>query len=117
MPVAISLPVGPEFSFRSTVYSHGWSELLPYELDTENWRLTYVFTDAQGRSVSGVMSENDVGVAIELENSKIDVETVSRDARHMLRLDDDLTGFYDLISGHEHLAWVAAKSAGRLLRS
>jgi 3-methyladenine DNA glycosylase/8-oxoguanine DNA glycosylase len=113
----ILIPTPPDFSFRATVYSHGWSELLPFELDVETWRLTYVFTDAKGRSVTGVMSEAESGVNVELASGRIDLDHVARDARHILRLDDDLASFYELTDGHEHLAWISQRRAGRMIRS
>jgi 3-methyladenine DNA glycosylase/8-oxoguanine DNA glycosylase len=117
MPASIAIATPVNFSFRSTVYSHGWSELAPFELDDENWRLTTVFTDDRGRAAGGVMYEHGNGVRIDLASSQIDLAKVERDARHILRLDDDLSGFYAAIDGHTHLSWVAEKAAGRMLRS
>ncbi len=117
MPASITIPTPDHFSFRSTVYSHGWSELTPFELDDAKWRLSTVFTDDRGRAVAGVMHEVGGNVRIDLASSRIDLAKVERDARHILRLDDDLSGFYAAIEGHGHLSWVAEKAAGRMLRS
>src|SRR5687767_15382586 len=46
-----------------------------------------------------------------------DPVTIANDTRHLLRLDDDLDGFYAAIEGHERLRWVGERRAGRLLRS
>lgn len=104
-----------DFNFRSTVYSHGWSELAPFALDEESWRLSYVFRDGE-RAVSAVIYEDDGRIRIDLSD-KIDSTQVVRDTRHILRLDDDLAGFYDAVSSHERLAWVGERRGGRLLRS
>ena len=118
MPESIFIPTPDHFSFNATVYSHGWCELAPFELDVENWRLSYVFYDAdQKRAVSAVIAETKGGVNIERASSKIDAALIERDVRHILRLDDDLDGFYNSIFGHNGLEWVAEKRAGRLLRS
>ena len=118
MPESIFIPTPDHFSFNATVYSHGWCELAPFELDVENWRLSYVFYDAdQKRAVSAVITETKGGVNIERASSKIDAARIELDVRHILRLDDDLDGFYDSIVGHNGLEWVAEKRAGRLLRS
>jgi 3-methyladenine DNA glycosylase/8-oxoguanine DNA glycosylase len=118
MPKTLLIEVPAGFNFRSTVYSHGWCELLPFELDDQNWRLSYVFSDAaNGRNSAAVLYERDGSVAIELANGKVPDAKVLRDARHILRLDDDLSGFYGKLVQNEALAWVSKKSAGRLLRS
>ncbi len=43
-------------------------------------------------------------------------EGIERSVQHLLRLDEDLSGFYDLISDDPDLAW-AARGAGRMVRS
>lgn len=113
--VFISLPEG--FSFKSTVYSHGWCELAPFELDEENWRLRYVFRGTKGKPVSAVICEENGSVRIDLSGSGFDPGAIERDARHVLRLDDELIGFYQAIDGNDRLKWVSERRAGRLLRS
>lgn len=118
MPKTIYLKVPSDFSFRSTVYSHGWCELPPFELDDKNWRLKYVFSSVNGKAHSpAVMFAEKGRVRVDLANAKVDDSKVLRDAAHILRLDDDLNEFYGHTSQHEGLEWVALKSAGRLLRS
>lgn len=118
MPESIFIKTPEHFSFRATVYSHGWCELAPFELDEENWLLSYVFRDAAGeKAVSGVISEAKGGITVELANAKIPAEQISKETRHLLRLDDDLGGFYGAVDGHGGLEWVTERKAGRLLRS
>jgi N-glycosylase/DNA lyase len=40
-----------------------------------------------------------------------------RDVRHMLRLDDDLSGFYHAMNGDPAFQWIVTQGAGRMLRS
>ena len=116
MPSTIYIDVPENFSFRATVYSHGWCELAPFSLDTENWQLSYVFSD--GKSVvPAVIYEEKNKLRIDLASSKIKPEKIVRDTRHILRLDDDLSGLYTAVADNERLAWVAHRRAGRLLRS
>jgi N-glycosylase/DNA lyase len=118
MPNTVFLDVPKDFSFKATVYSHGWCELLPFELDDKNWRLSCVFSDKKNKKhSSAVMSERKGKVRIDLGNSKLDPEKVKADARHLLRLDDDLSDFYGKLDGHAGLEWVSMRKAGRLLRS
>ncbi|MFZ1702090.1 MAG: hypothetical protein WBO10_11940 [Pyrinomonadaceae bacterium] len=104
------------FDFRATVYSHGWSELKPFELDEETWRLRYVFSDGKN-VVEGVIHEQDGCLSVDLDPASIPDESIVADTRHILRLDEDLGEFYSSVSAHEQLCWIAAKRAGRLVRS
>jgi N-glycosylase/DNA lyase len=58
------------------------------------------------------------GIAVEWRSGHRDIQTdVVRDAaRRLLRLDDDLSLFYELVGEDDALAWAAA-GAGRLIRS
>ena len=118
MPASIFIKTPDHFSFKATVYSHGWCELPPFKLDEENWTLNYVFRDrSEKKAVSAVISEDEGGVRIDPANSKIASAHIERGVRHLLRLDDDLGGFYESVNGHGGLEWVAERRAGRLLRS
>ena len=114
MKKVIFLKTPENFSFRHTVYSHGWCQLAPFELDEENWRLTYVFG---GRKTgTAVISEDDKGLKIEITGNG-DPEKVAADVSHILRLDEDLEDFYSLACDDIRLKWVRRANAGRLLRS
>ncbi len=106
-----------DFSFKATVYSHGWCELAPFELDEENWRLSYVFRDAAGDPVPAVISEVDQRIRIELGDSRYEASAIITAVRHLLRLDEDLIGLYDAVAGNGRLQWIGERKAGRLLRS
>ena len=106
------------FSFRHTVYSHGWSELAPFELDDENWVLGYVFAfGRRSKPVRAAIREADGGISITVSGSRFDPAKLVRDVRHILRLDDPLEDFYGLTDTDERLRWVSSSNAGRLLRS
>lgn len=112
------LETTPDFNFKTAVYSHGWSQLLPFKLDLENWRLSYVFTGE--RAVSAEVYERDGHIEIDVRVDKFRPEEeakILRDVRHILRFDDDLSAFYRLTSKEKRLAWVSRLSGGRLLRS
>lgn len=112
----IHIETPPGFSFRHTVYSHGWSELLPFRLDADNWRLSYAF-ETTSRPVSTVITATDSGLQVDVAGTRFDEERVVRDIRHILRLDEPLEEFYELTNVDERLRWVAPSNAGRLLRS
>lgn len=121
MPKTLFLETPENFSFRQTIYSHGWCELLPFEIDVENWRLSYVFTGKNSKKAfSAEISDADGKLKIEVSDGKINAEAeekILRDTRHILRLDDDLSDFYGNLKSEKRLAWVAELRAGRLLRS
>ena len=116
MRKSLEIEIPENFSFRATVYSHGWSELAPFALDEENWHLSYVFSDGK-RAVSGVIFEEGRRLRVELANGSIKDEKILADVRHSLRLDDDLDEFYASIAADEQMAWMAHYRAGRLVRS
>jgi N-glycosylase/DNA lyase len=109
------------FSFRHTVRSHGWCELLPFQTDETNWRLKYVFTDVNlPAPVAGEISEAEGRIKIEIAAPRLTAageEKITRNVRHILRLDDDLGEFYKFTKTEKSLIWIHQNNAGRLLRS
>ena len=112
----ISLPQG--FSFRHTVGSHGWYDLAPFVSDEGNKTLKYVFTASDGRlPVSATVTPKGKNLIVEHTGDDEDNNRVRQGIRHILRLDEPLQEFYQLLESHERLNWIAASGAGRLLRS
>lgn len=121
MPKKLFLDAPENFSFRRTIRSHGWCELLPFEIDETNWRLNYVFTDVSlTEPVAGEISEADGKIKIEIAGGKTNRKAegkILRDVRRILRLDEDLREFYEFTRTERRLAWIHKMNAGRLLRS
>ncbi len=109
----------PNFNFKSTVYSHGWSELAPFELDDQNWVLSYVFNfgDTNTLPISTLIYEYEGKIIVETADHFADTEKISRAVKHILRFDDDLSEFYELLTAEKEFDWIAEKNAGRLIRS
>ena len=109
----------PDFNFKRTVISHGWYGLLPFSLDSKKWELTRVVDAGAKPPVTIVMSgrKNYVRVITSRALGKAEAAKVLRDARHILRLDDDLQTFYLSIAGDPEFSWIGTQGAGRLLRS
>ncbi len=120
MPKNFFLAAPENFSFRHTIYSHGWCELPPFEINEVDWRLKYVFSGAALTApVAGEISESEGKIKIEFGeklNKKAE-EKIRRDVRHILRLDDNLKDFYKFTKTEKSLAWIHKTNAGRLLRS
>ncbi|MCU0238496.1 MAG: hypothetical protein MUC29_03570 [Pyrinomonadaceae bacterium] len=103
----IYLDTPKNFDFKRTIYSHGWSELLPFEIDTENLRLSYIF-DGEKATIYELDGK------LKVENVK---ESNLKHIEHILRFDENLREFYKLTKSEKEFAWIAKANAGRLLRS
>ncbi len=115
----ITIKVPRDFNFYRTVLSHGWCELLPFELDRTRWKLVRVLDRGQTKPVTVEISSRKNGLAINTSRAvgKRAAENIIRDVRHMFRLDDDLKEFYSAVAGEPEFGWIATEGAGRLLRS
>lgn len=117
MPLSIATP--RTFSFKRTVISHGWCELLPFETDRDHWVLTRTLDLSDSAPVTVRITANTRSVRIDPARAlrKRTVPQVLRQVRHMLRLDDDMAGFYRTMKATPDFEWVSEQGAGRLLRS
>jgi len=115
----ITIPRPRHFDFKRTIISHGWCELRPFEIDRKKWKLTRVFDLANAQPVTLTLSATSRALKLTASRrlGKTALQTVLRDVRHILRLDDDLTGFYRIIQKDEDFQWIAQQGAGRMLRS
>ena len=115
----LKIPAPRNFSYRRTVASHGWYQLPPFALDTKTWQLSRVIDLGPKPPVTVFMSglKNHVRVTTARPLNKSEAATVLRDCRHILRLDDDLSRFYEVIREDPEFAWIGEQGAGRLLRS
>lgn len=115
----ITIPTPKNFSFQRTVISHGWCELLPFSFDRDNWILTRVINLGDKPPVTITMTggKGEVTVNTSRRLAKTEAAKVFRDARHILRLDDDLQPFYLATGEHPEFTWIAQQGAGRMLRS
>ncbi|PWT92744.1 MAG: hypothetical protein C5B55_05735 [Blastocatellia bacterium] len=107
------------FSFKRTVISHGWYGLLPFEFDRQNWRLKRVIDLNKRRPITVEISGTNRFLRVEFGEDLGDahIEKVTRDVRHILRLDDDLETFYATVRSDPDFAWIEIQGAGRLIRS
>ncbi|HEX6718638.1 MAG TPA: hypothetical protein VF088_16145 [Pyrinomonadaceae bacterium] len=115
----LKIPTPKNFSFRRTVLSHGWYNLLPFALDTEKWELSRVIDLGTKQPVTIFLTgrKNHVRVRVSRSLTKSEAAIVLRDARHILRLDDDLGDFYLATGNDPEFSWIGNQGAGRLLRS
>jgi 3-methyladenine DNA glycosylase/8-oxoguanine DNA glycosylase len=115
----LKLPTPQNFNFKRTIISHGWYGLLPFTLDSEKWELTRVIDVGPKPPVTIVMNgaKSHVGIKTSRALNKTESAKIIRDARHILRLDDDLQPFYLATGADPEFAWIGVQGAGRMLRS
>lgn len=118
----LSIDAPKNFSFKATVYSHGWSQLAPFDLDTESWKLYSVINlqKKDQKPIAITVYEDNGQIIIQTETNKLSKENsvkILRDVRHILRIDEDFKDFYKYTNAEKHLKWISEKKAGRLLRS
>ena len=127
----ISITTPQAFNFKRTVISHGWCELLPFEIDREKWVLSRTLDLKDGRNSAGhkggaldqpvtlTISSTPRALRIKASRrlSQAATKKVVSEVRHMLRLDDDIAEFYRLLADDEDFNWIPTQGAGRLLRS
>jgi 3-methyladenine DNA glycosylase/8-oxoguanine DNA glycosylase len=111
---------GEPVDLRRTISSHGVADLPPNRIDEDAWtlELTLPLDGKAPRTVR--VSEGRPGHAkLEVPGRKpahADFQRLRSQVAHVLRLDEDLTPFYEVAAKDPDLAWVTA-GAGRLLRS
>lgn len=109
-------PLG--FDFHRTLRSHGWYDLLPFELLAED-RLARVLDVGGDAPVTIFVRVGDGGLKVSAEArlGAVVRARVERDVRHIFRLDERLEEFYALVGDDPDFGWIARDGAGRLLRS
>ncbi|MEP6819129.1 MAG: Fe-S cluster assembly protein HesB [bacterium] len=117
MEITIATP--REFSFKRTVISHGWCELLPFQIDQEKWLLTRTLDLEDTKPVTATIRATKRALVINASRrlSQSATKKVVADVRHMLRLDDNMADFYRLLAADNDFNWIPRQGAGRLLRS
>ena len=124
LTLELRAPGGEPVDLWRTLVSHGFAELSPTVLDEEHRSLSFTLRIPGGRPRRIRVSEDPksrtrgrarLEVLGPRPGPKV-VRAVLEGAAHVLRLDQDLSGFYLRAGEDPELAW-AARGAGRMLRS
>src|SRR5215203_2573021 len=102
-----------------TLASHGVAALPPAQIEEAAWTLRTTLPVARGaRTVLVSPAGRDAARVDVVAGTAPDRvrDSLLRSLRHMFRLDEDLSAFYDVAREDADLAW-AATGAGRMLRS
>jgi 3-methyladenine DNA glycosylase/8-oxoguanine DNA glycosylase len=116
--MTFTLTARSPFSFRSTVLSHGWIQLPPYNFDEETGVLTYVDRLSSGRVLEYRIREAPGGIRVEADTDLSRLERTEAKGRisWMLGLDMDFSEFYVEARREPKLSRAEARSQGRVLR-
>lgn len=120
IPMKLTIPTSQDFSFKRTLLSHGWCALPPFSHDRETWTLQRVLDVDAGRPIAASMTGAPNAIEVTVARTQLGKRTsakIERDVRHMFRLDEPLTDFYDRMSGDADFDWIPRVGAGRMLRS
>jgi N-glycosylase/DNA lyase len=115
----ITIRVPRDFSFERTASSHGWTDLPPFKIDPETWTITRVLDLDGVQPITVVITgwKDAVNIRLPRRVGKRVVDSIIQAVRHMLRLDEDLSEFYDAMKSDPDFSWIPLAGAGRLVRS
>jgi len=99
-----------------TIVSHGVADLPPNRIDEDARTLETTVSLPRGRPQTVLVREAPGGKAVLTGRSGAKSEAAITAVGHILRLDEDLSGFYATARADPDLSWVTA-GAGRLIRS
>lgn len=117
----LSITPPDPFDFYRTAYSHGWAVLLPNRWDAETQVLSRVQRLKDGQvvllEVSGKGEKISIDVHAEETLASVAHKNIKNVISRMFRLDQDLSGFYELCVGAGPPWSQAPRGMGRLLCS
>jgi 3-methyladenine DNA glycosylase/8-oxoguanine DNA glycosylase len=121
---AVAEPTPKPFDFAATVQAHGWVRLRPFAWDTRTAELRRIHRLHSGHVVrlrirdGGTVDAPCVAIKVECAQplSAYDITEIRTAVRRMLRLDEELSEFYQLSQQLQGWSLQLQPGAGRLLR-
>jgi len=109
---------GEPVDLARTLASHGFADLTPHRLDEDAHTLETTFAFGRGARTVRISPGRRGHAAIEPIGKPLgrDHDRILAVVAHVLRLDEDLSRFYELAASDPALDWVTT-GAGRMLRS
>jgi len=108
---------GEPVDFRRTLASHGVADLPPNRIDEEAWTLELTVRTPAHSATTVLVSAGREGYAkAEVLAGSASTAELRPLIAHVLRLDEDLSPFYEAAASDPDLAW-AVRGSGRMIRS
>lgn len=107
---------GEPVDFARTLLSHGVADLPPNEIASDGKAMSTVLSAGEGAWLVEVAAAGPGRARVHTTTPAGRRPELVAQIRHMLRLDEDLSGFYSVAREDPALAWVVA-GAGRMMRS
>jgi 3-methyladenine DNA glycosylase/8-oxoguanine DNA glycosylase len=116
---SLSVPSG--FSFRQTVFSHGWCALPPFSANRETVTLERLLMLSDKTLLHCQVREQAEFLRVMYSSratlTKFQRDEANRLVRSCLRLDEQFDSFYRYVGVHPQFRWIARAGAGRMLRA
>jgi len=109
-------PGGEPIDLWRTILSHGLNSLPPAEIDEEARVLTVTVPLSAGAATVRVREGDAATALVESKGGARGKKEALAQIAYLLRLDEDLSDFYELAAADPDLAW-ATSGAGRMMRS
>lgn len=110
----IKIGVPEIFSFTSTIFSHGWVDLPPFEYDRQEGLLRYYILENPERETDMAIKFHRTNY-LEIISANGLQGTIEKTVSRIFRLDSDYSEFYRLVEKIPKHSWIIEKAAGRLL--
>jgi len=123
--MTFSFSVPSDFNLKSTVQSHGWSDLLPFDVQEDGNQFSRCFELQSGKIIPAIINQRTtnkeqvtkllvhIGDSIALSEKKV----LTNQIKTCLRLDEDYSDFYQEVKKYKDFLWVLKYGAGRLMRA
>jgi N-glycosylase/DNA lyase len=118
----LTIPVPSGFNLWSTIHSHGWSVLPPFETNVINRSLKLIVPLSSGNTIPAEIKQqtaSSIDIYYDFPSSLRSAEKkeLSQIAKVCLRIDEDYSGFYREAKSNKQYHWITKHGAGRMLRA
>ncbi|MCX6137800.1 MAG: hypothetical protein NTV54_09935 [Ignavibacteriales bacterium] len=118
---SFSISTPSSFKFWPTVYSHGWCDLRPFQIDKTAEHIDTVLRLSDASFCAVRMREAKNGIRVTLQTPETMASGQCAEMKQiilsMFRLTESMDKFYERARKEPAFRWVAASGGGRLLRS
>lgn len=120
--IHLTIPTPTDFVFHTTVKSHGWYRLAPYQYDLEKEILTRPFKISDGTIATlHIQGSKSRSLIVSVSGCPIlssrDRNDISVAISHMFNLNQNLAAFYSKMAKTDGYEWINEKKSARMLAS